>query len=400
MLALAGRAAAGSNRVSLDYFNPKVFQSSKRNPGSVQLVDINARVRGKKTVRADYAFEFPKEVFRAKINNLFAPSTSNFKLGAKLNTRMASTKSGGRWKLFEEMPGLYYDAQNSLFQLRLPPGCKVYCSAPRFFAMLGLLGESEVTEGKFGFENPAGASETFLLNGEFVMPENAVSLNYPPDMFEDTKEAAGKDTVVVLFVMEANERTGSVTLDVARPVSLADSRSVLATLCREVERGAGLTPDTIVVVQDDDLLELYARPGEFGDAPLVLRINFDAVAKRYLDLERSRFRVDLAEIPAEDQDQTRLGVLFAGAPPTSAHNAMKEYQPYCVMTDSPPFNSWVSGKGNASVLAYVELEGGLTPFPRALRPDFGHFNLTFFNQDLSEMIFDDDLDVNIYFALI
>ncbi len=93
-----------------------------------------------------------------------------------------------------------------------------------------------------------------------------------------------------------------------------------------------------------------------------------------------------------------MGLLLAHRPPSTASNAMKEYTPYMVMLDSPLFDSCVAGKGLVSVLAYVDLDGSMTGFLRMLIPDFNCLTLQFVNPDLMEMEFDDDLDLNVYFA--
>ncbi len=93
-----------------------------------------------------------------------------------------------------------------------------------------------------------------------------------------------------------------------------------------------------------------------------------------------------------------MGLLLAHQPPAAANNAMTEYLPYMVMTDSLPFDSWVTGRGITSVLAYVDLAGGMTSSVRRLSRDFNCFTFLFFDPDLTEMIFDEDLDLNVYFC--
>ncbi len=91
-----------------------------------------------------------------------------------------------------------------------------------------------------------------------------------------------------------------------------------------------------------------------------------------------------------------MGLLLARQPPAAANNAMTEYLPYMVMTDSLPFDSWVTGRGITSMLAYVDVAGGMTGSVRKLSRDFNCF--TFFYPDMTEMIFDEDLDLNVYFC--
>ncbi len=229
----------------------------------------------------------------------------------------------------------------------------------------------------------------------------AVPQNTPNEEFRELRAAAPNGSVQIKFVLELDRaRTGDVVLDVERPLNLADVHSCLEALAGGVRDSLSLRGGALAVEKTDQFVEMYSRPFESGGPSLQLAVVFDDAARSWLNLERSKFEVNLAGAPDEDEDQTKMGVLRALHPPTSASNAMREYTPYLVMSDSPPFDSWVSGKGTASVLAYVDLHGGMTSFLRMLSPDFNCLALRFVNPDLTEMKFDDDLDLNVYFALI
>lgn len=400
MLALTGKAAVGTNRVALGYHNPKVFQSSRRDAGAVQLVDINARARGKKTIRGSYRMGGVEHSYKAQVHDLWSASTTNDSLGQKFNDRSLRAVNEGKAKLFRRIPVLYYNSaeRDTGFRILLPPGGKVYTTVRRFFKMLGFEGEREISEGRWGFEHDASIPGFRVIEGKYVWPMLAVARNDPMDDFHDVRAVAAKGVVHIQLVMAREEQAGWVTMEIDRPLGLADSRQTLKSMCAKIESRLGLSENTFVLDQVEDAIEMYVRPSDLGGSPLRLSIVFDSVATKYLNLQRPKFEANLTEIPNDDED-VKLGLLLARRPPSGANNAMLDYLPYVVMTDSPPYDSWVAGRGNTSVLAYADLGGTLTAYVRKLSPDFNCFTLLFYNPDLTEMIFEDELELNVFFTL-
>lgn len=404
MLGMKGTATAGTNSVTVTYVNPRFYQSSKRRVTGAQLFEIVAKSRGTRDASIACSLEGEDLTHAAQLSGLYEQGTTNDVLGRQLNARTARMRADPRFGLLERFPLLTYENDTatirSNYWMAVPPGGKITAGAPEFFTMLGLVGETKLGS-RYGFEQPPEAADTMRLTGGFVLPNMQAVHNEAGTSFEELRKVAKNGTVQVKFSQKLPGDVGLLRLPLARPENLSQLHAYLEAACAEIERAVGLAPSTLLLTRTENSVLVRARPpprGAADVAPVTLKVRFDAVARQYFNLDRERLVVDLTAGGNDDDDDPPV-LLEARTPRRAARNMMLDYAPYVVSTNSPPYDSWMPGKGHMAVMAYVNTNNVPSGEPREIRPDFNCATLHFHTPDMEDMIFEENFDVFFFYTM-
>lgn len=406
-MALSGTGSAGTNRVNLDYWNPVVFQGSKNSFARMQLVDVCAKeadTAGASSGSVTFSLNLHEAAYYITLRDVFQVRTTNEVVGRKVKARQDEEREKLKSVLrFKDFPTLAFYSNPSTFQayytLHLPPGASATSKTEGFFTLLGFEEERQLGPEKHGFTHPLEAEGPLELRGSPVSPRAPLSTNAGAEVPTEFPES---ETIVVKLAQKFRTEPQTLRLELPRPKSVGDQLVALRHIARKIEEALELESGVLGVSRTDTTREgsaalaITPAPASYKTkGRQVLTVVFDEAARSHLGLERRTISADLMSPDACPATAT----LYATPPPPSSHNAMIDYLPFTVMTDQPPFDSWVSKHGATSVLAYFDLNGNMTSFMRNINPDFNCITLKFFKPDQTEMIFKDKLDIVAYFTI-
>lgn len=413
MIGVRGSAEAGTNKVTCQYWNPVPFQGSKKKVQRMQLVNVFGTETEAPGGDGSVAFKLgrPGGSFNCRLHDLFQPDTTYQALAEKIETR-ASAETANLSKVFrfETFPTLKYvtqAARTGRFVLALPPGGSVSCKTPGvFLVLLGLEGESEIAQGRHGFSQPLEAEEVRYVRGRSVFPltpVSAVAGAVEKEALQALKTELSSGVAVLKFAQKCHTRLQTEPFEIVRPKTVQEQVAALGEIGRLVESRLNLESGVLearrarsghaVLEITPGTLPASLEPGQ------TLSVTLSESAKAILGLEKRSVYADISVLE-RSVNEADMASVRATPPSPSAHNAMLDYLPFVVLTDQPPYDSRLSGRGATSVLAYYNVHGEMTPGPpRDISPDFNYISLTFIKPNETEMLFKTSTDIHAWFSI-
>ncbi len=407
MLHLKARVARGSSSVSFPYTPASPFAPSF----DIKLVDILGRPAGVESDLIGISLRIQGLITtKHQLKNLLPPASAP--TVQRIITRMrAHNKNAAKaFEILARPPQFGYDDREKKFFFVLPPHCGVLEERPLAFALFGFAPASLknlTLLSSWGFFNTEDKTVTIMADSN-VGPH--MNLDDCYELLETTQSFSDEDFVALRpgnfsfeFFFRPPPEKGKIAVQkkVKTLTSPDEALEILQPCLTELSEKAGLKSDALIVEKKKSGLAFFAATQNAYD--LELHLAFNRTLTRLLNCpEEAIIDLNPKAGGSDPVEGGRRGEFLVGPIEPLHANKLASFYPLIIKAETVVGGrSYMAGHGTLTSLGFIDDLGEIYPMIVNTKDlQRGVIECQFFQRDLTQLTFEEDLELFAHFSIV
>ncbi len=406
MLHLKSRVEKGSNTATFQYIPPSPFAKNV----TLRLVDLIARPAGPQADLLAISLELmgtitSKRTLRDTLKEPNRPTVERIVTRLKAHNQILEKA----FSILAEQPLFGYDEKESRFYFHLPPNCGVFEGRALPFGLLGF-DTSKLRQfphlKAYGFFNTEETSVKIAadervglgldLRDAFDMLETTNAFT-PADL---TSLGPGQMSFVFMFRPPPDGRKFAVQKKIRSLTSAEEAVEIIQPSLSELEAKLRLKAGTLLIEKKGSGLMFSAASPNVYDLKLVM--NFNQTLAKLINAAEEMI-IDLNPLPGttDPTEGGKRGKIMVGPIEPLHSNKLTSYLPLILKVLNFGGTSYMTGHGMLSSLGFIDEDGEIYPISIDTKDlPQSTMECQFFQRDLTQLQFDEDLELFAHFIIV